>query len=355
MRFSVNDRIAESIFRIGGQDENALTAALSICISQSDRFLRTLLSELGIKNIHSKSLVHTEIRYQRHGSNHLEGITDIELLLEKRFHVIIEAKVGQAVPTIAQCVKYLPRFAHNVPENSKYLAVLLDSADTGIAGSYGKKEPSLRPYLRPLIWGRLHGIAQTISRRSTNPIEKFLLTQFCYFVGREYRMKSYEEEVWVVPVGTKPLWTDGLSFYDIPVKRHIYFHPAKRSRRRSIYFAPRAHGKVECVQKILRIDYDVAPKDYVPELSRFSWASQAHNVFHLTEPIALPSPVKSGKVRNTVFYVDFDLLLRAKTIKEAHQLKAARSRWSPLQLTAPSTSFDSFVKADAHATARTTS
>ena len=293
MDLFVNQRRAGSVFRIQGDDENALTGALAQCIAHSESLLRAVLRNVGIKNLRKHRLQSTCIFYQRHAKDRIEGITDIEIEIPGMLHVIIEAKIKAAVPTFQQCRKYLRRFNPTVPQER--LAVLVDAADAGIIDEYRSRNTSFENLLEPLLWASIYDEAQQILRRSRNDVEKYLLSEFCSFVEEEYYMKSFEEEVWVVPVSTRPLWQEGLSFYDIPLRHKIYFHPVKRSRRKAIYFARRAFGRVVHVQRILKIEYNKEPRQYIPELSTFPWSSQPYTIFHLGEPVKLPKPVKSGK------------------------------------------------------------
>ena len=324
MHLFVNRKQAASVFRIQGDDENALTGALAQCIAYSENLLRAVLRNVGIKNLRKHRIQSARIFYQRHAKNRTEGITDIEIEIPGMLHVIIEAKIKAGAPTLRQCQKYLKRFNPGVPQ--KRLAPLVDASDVGIIDEYRFRDTSFENLLEPLLWASIYDEAQRILRRSRNDVEKYLLSEFCSFVEGEYYMKSFEEEVWVVPLSTAPLWQEGLSRYHIPLRHQIYFHPAKRTRRKAIYFAPRAFGRVAHVQRILKIEYNKEPKQYIPELSRFSWSSQPYTIFHLGEPVKLPKPVRSGKIWDRLVYCDFDLLVNAQTIDEAHKQTMARRK-----------------------------
>src|SRR5262245_48783588 len=78
-----------------------------------------------------------------------QGITDIEIRLSDHFHVIIEAKVEMAVPTIEQCRKYLPRF-HGEP--SQKLVTLIQSPDRVLLNGYAKQDRALSKLLVGFHW-----------------------------------------------------------------------------------------------------------------------------------------------------------------------------------------------------------
>lgn len=76
------------------------------------------------------------------------------------------------------------------------------------------------------------------------------------------------------------------------------------------------------MQRILKIEYNKEPRQYIPELNdrqRFPWSSGSYTIFHLGNPVKLPKPIRSGNIRNRVAYCDFDLLVNAQTIGEAHK------------------------------------
>ncbi len=316
-------RQVESIFRLFGADENTLTASLAICLSRSKSLLRKLLCEIGLKNIHGNKLEQAEITYQSHGATHVDGITDLEILVPNCLHVIVEAKIGSSIPGLSQYRKYQSRFNDSVLQNFQRLVTLVDSGDAGKLTYNVRPEPVLH---KVITWGWFYKISQQLLRGRSDVTERYFLTQFGYFIDKEYQMKSYEEEVWVVPQAIKPLWEKGLSFYDIALERRIYFHPEKRSRKKAIYFAPRAHGQVEYVQKILSVEYGESPKDYIKELSHIDWASTPHTIFRLGDKVKLPKPVPSGKIWNRVAYVDFDLLTGATTIDDAQKATIKRAK-----------------------------
>src|SRR6185295_8592934 len=103
-----HNRAVNSPFGLLGTDENALSFALGYTFQQCMPLLQWFLKQIGIEGVYQSSLQQARIDLQRCASG--QGITDIEIHLPGRFHVIVEAKVGLAVPTIEQCRKYLPRF-----------------------------------------------------------------------------------------------------------------------------------------------------------------------------------------------------------------------------------------------------
>ena len=129
-----------AFFASGGDDENALTGALAQCIAHSERLLRMVLRNVGLKNVRAPNLQSARVFYQRHVEDRKEGITDIEIEIPGILHVIIEAKIKAAFTDIEQCQKYLGRFSPTI--SRKRLAVLVDAADIGIIDEYRSRNPS---------------------------------------------------------------------------------------------------------------------------------------------------------------------------------------------------------------------
>jgi hypothetical protein len=75
-------------------------------MQQCPRLLQKFLAAVGLKRFRLTRLVNAEIRLQ---SKHDTGITDIEVILPGRLHLIIEAKVGLNFPTFGQCKNYIER------------------------------------------------------------------------------------------------------------------------------------------------------------------------------------------------------------------------------------------------------
>jgi hypothetical protein len=131
-----HNRLVRTPFGLLGTDENALSSALKYTFQQCLPLLQWFLKHIGISGIHQSSLQKARIDLQRHRSGDSDqGITDIEIHLPGHFHVIIEAKVGLAVPTIEQCCKYLPRFLET-NERCQKLVTLVQSPDNSFVTDY---------------------------------------------------------------------------------------------------------------------------------------------------------------------------------------------------------------------------
>ena len=127
-----HNRLVNSPFGLLGTDENALSFALGYTFQQCLPLLQWFLKQVGIAGVYQSSLQQARIDLQRGATG--QGITDIEIHLPGHFHVIVEAKVGLAVPTIEQCRKYLPRFKTTNEPIQKLVAVVQSPDQTFCQG-----------------------------------------------------------------------------------------------------------------------------------------------------------------------------------------------------------------------------
>jgi hypothetical protein len=147
-------RTVSTPFGLLGTTENALTFALGYTFQQCPALLRRFLRDVGIASVRSNLLVSARISLQRRSSVAGRDITDIELHLPGRAHVIVEAKIGLSVPSLDQCLKYLPRFLATA-ESRRRLVALVESPATDFIERYQAESPELRNLLAVYQWSRL--------------------------------------------------------------------------------------------------------------------------------------------------------------------------------------------------------
>lgn len=307
-------------FGLLGRDENALTFALGYTMQQCPRLLQKFLAAVGLKRLRLASLANAEIRLQ---SRHDTGITDIEVKLQHKLHFIIEAKVGLNLPTLGQCKKYTKQLkSSTAPE--RRLVVLVDREASRTLERYRERDKDCSQFLIWLYWAELREIVSNLAKEyAPDSNEGRWARAFFDFVEREFHMRTYTDEVWIVPAQTKPLWTGGWSFYDTHVKGKIYYRTKKDryTNRKPLYIALRAEGKVEFIQRVLTVEDEIKPVDRLPQLKKVkgSWPSESHTIWYLSEPVALPRAIPTGDptMRARHVWCDIDILLSSSTIKEA--------------------------------------
>ena len=321
-----HDRLITSPFGLLGTDENALSFALGYTFQQSSPLLQWFLKQIGIAGVHHSSLQNARIDLQRHRSDAGQGITDIEIHLPGHFHIIMEAKVGLGVPTIEQCRKYLPRFeATNEPVQK--LVSVVQAPDQSFVTSYGKEDKKLSKRLVGFNWPQLFPeCVRLMLGKSVPPHSKEWVRSFYKFLDQEYGMKAFTTEVWILTIDTKPLWENGMSFWDIHQKYSLYFdrtHPTVRP----LYFAFRVNGQVNAIYRVSRIEHSIPIIDLVPELVNLQadWLKMPYTIWHFGTPVPLANPLRTGSgMYNRRVRCDLDLLLTCKTVQEVEEQMGKR-------------------------------
>jgi hypothetical protein len=299
-------------------DENALTFALGYTFHKCPRLLQRFLSAIGVAGVRFSSLAQAQIDLQRHGaSSGFKGITDIEIHLPGSLHVIIEAKIGLDFPSLEQCVQYYPRLA-NSNTLHKRLVALVQAPDTSFAHRYKKSSTKLNDILKAYNWSEL--LKECVEMTKTygpDTSEGRTIRWFYNFLDQEYRMKAFTTEVWIVPAATEQLCSNGWSFLDTHLKRKVYYRPDQQSMR-PLYIAFRANGRIEELHRVIRIEHETPPIQYVKELASVKdWPKSPHTIWHLDDPVKLPQPIPTGgSLWQRRVACDMDVLLSSKTVKE---------------------------------------
>lgn len=326
----VGQRAVTSPFGLLGNDENALSFALGYTFQQCPVLLQWFLKQIGISGLRGTALQNARIDLQRHrGGESSQGITDIEIHLPGHFHVIVEAKVGLAVPTIEQCCKYLPRF-DETNEPIQILVTLVQSTDDSFVTKYGIEEPELLERLVCFNWAWLFTeCIRIVMGRSVESEAKAWVRSFYKFLDQEFRMKAFTNEVWILAISTEPLWPNGMSHWDIHQKYRVWWD-YKEHTVRPLYLAFRVDGNLDSVWRVNRIEHGVPIKAVVPEMKKINndWPNDPCTVWHLEPPVRLPEPIRTGGgMYNRRVRCDFDLLLTCKTVLEIEQaMKERRDR-----------------------------
>ena len=317
-RFFAYDRAVDTPFGLLGNDENALSFALGYTFHECPLFLRRFLSEIGVTGVRKNEMADVRIDLQKYGT---EGITDIEIRLDRAFHVIVEAKVGLSIPSLDQCSRYAKKL-DNASEPLKRLVALVQSGDESFVAKYFAQAACLKEgLLKVYNWGNfIPACVHLMATHGPTSQSGMVLQWFYRFLEREYQMKTFTTEVWILPVDTKPLWPGGWSFLDTHLRRKVYYDSSARRRAvRPLYIALHADGKVNAIHRVLSIEPATAPIEYVPELANHQaeWPRLPHTIWRLDEAVSLPKsiPVGGGMFARDV-RCDLDVLLTSESVKQ---------------------------------------
>jgi hypothetical protein len=323
------DRLVKTPFGLLGTDENALSFALGYTFQQCTPLLQWFLRAIGVSGVHQAALQRASINLQQHRSGEPgRGITDIEVHLPGQFHVIIEAKVELAVPTIGQCRKYLPRF-HDEP--SQKLVALIQSPDSALLEGYAKQDRALSERLVGFHWADfIPECIRLMLSTSVSAHEKEWVRSFYSFLDQEYLMKAFSTEVWILPISTEPLWPNGMSHWEIHRKYRVWWDYREHSVR-PLYLAFRVDGKLDSIWRVNSIEHDTPIIDRVPEMRQIkdAWPKKPATIWHFDPAVSLTHTIRTGGgMYNRRVRCDVDLLLSCETVQEIEAAMSKRRRKS---------------------------
>jgi hypothetical protein len=189
MKIIAYGQTVRSPFGLRGRDENALTFAMGYALSQSPSFLQAVLRAAGLGGLSRNSLERADIHLQRRGHGKT-GITDVEIVVDKLRHVIIEAKVGLAMPTPDQIAKYLERL-QETSAKQKRLVVLTDQPTDAAKPLVSQLSSASKDLVTALQWCDVQdAAARVLHTKECGRAERPWLRNFVRFVEEDYQRAS---------------------------------------------------------------------------------------------------------------------------------------------------------------------
>jgi len=323
----INHRLVTSPFGLLGTDENALSFSLGYTLQKCLPLLQWFLKHIGISGIQLSRMRDVRIDLQRHRSEDSgRGITDIEIHLPGYFRVIVEAKVGLATPTVEQCCKYLPRFEKPHEPYEKLVALVI-SPSTDFVESYARQNQELSSRLVGMNWSEfLPQCIRYMQSKSIGVESKRWVRSFYTFLDQEYELKAFSTEVWILSTSKKPLWSNGLSHWDIHQKYRVWWD-YKEHTVRPLYLAFRVDGILDAIWRVNKIEHEVTILGRVPEMKNIKedWPRMPCSIWHFDPPVKLPNPIRTGGgMYNRRVRCDLDKLLACETVLEIEQAMKQR-------------------------------
>lgn len=305
-----------SDYQLIGHDENALTYALGHCLSFDREFLSSFLRRCQFKGVTSANVSHAEIRLQK--KEHEAGIVDLEIFIQDRLQLIVEAKVGEGYPTIAQVRTYIKRLEDRGIQSKVVVLTKItdDKVKNSLKRQFGKQ-------IGFLTWSDILELSQKLAEHDDST---FNLRAFSAFMKEVYDMIiNAEEEVWIVPLAKWKAKGQNISVADLHVKYGFWVMGEKRVRR-SLYMGFRYDGHLKYIGRIKRIDYGLKSSQIAPKPAEEFWSKkyEPYDVVRLEKLIPFPNKLRSGDIHSRHIYCDFDLLLTSASILEAESLMRKR-------------------------------
>lgn len=200
-----------NFFDLLGKDEDALSKAFAFVLASGSKAYSEFMKYLGFSYLREKShfpSVQIEIQKKRK-----EGVTDIEIYFEGKYHIIIECKINKN-RIMSQRRKYIPSF--NPKVKAKLLCFITQERESNLLNEKGVK-------VRYFSW---LDILDIFDKKVF--FENRLISEFLKFAQRSYKMKTIRE-ILVQDLGkTKAI--DRFKRNNLYVRDETYGNP--------LYFAP---------------------------------------------------------------------------------------------------------------------
>ena len=183
----------QSVFRLAGGDEDALTFALGFLLAHDPVFCATLLKELGVV-----SRRHFKDGY----SIHLQEVTERgfgrrDVVVEGNgTRIVLEAKVGGAEPTVAQLVKYAEE--SNLWEQYDTRAVVsLTQVELSAATADKVRSELSKLNIRfyAVQWHQIVKFVMSYTPSNDSAISRYLFNEFIRYIRSDYQMGYYDAEI----------------------------------------------------------------------------------------------------------------------------------------------------------------
>lgn len=242
-----------NIFTLHGGREKVATQAVGFVLANSpaflDKFIESLKDDIKISD---RDVEEIKIELQKHrveqvGEEPRWGFTDIEVGIEGKFCVIIEAKKGWGAAHKDQLQKYAYSFTE--ADGDAYLMTISQS-DKGehetIPGSFKKDIPVIHR-----SWGKIQDIVKHARKGWDNSEwENSLLTHLYVHLTKYV---AYDRgNVCIVPLSAGRKASQKYSFREIVTKGNGYFHPIDRYPEEQVpeYLGFRWRAKLHLLHKI---------------------------------------------------------------------------------------------------------
>jgi hypothetical protein len=316
MSLSLYGEIIDTFFDLLGKDENALTMALGWNLNQNYHFLMNFISKTISLDVVIKDVY---VYLQRPGNDN--GFTDIELIINEKYHLILEAKKGWNLPSKGQISKYKKRYKKSTPKNNFFI-VISDCKRDFALGQIRKFDLKFPVYYT--TWRDIIDIID-FSYKQSNNFQKKLLNEFRDFVeGVKMSGNQGSNEVFCVSLSKRKAFDSNITWIDIVEKYDIYFYPVGSNwpKEPPNYMAFRYDGKLQAIRHVENFEISDKLDQFVPVPEK---EYSLHFVLELGPSFKPKNEVRNGNIwSNGRVWFDLDTVFNCNTIKEAIEISKER-------------------------------
>ena len=188
----------QSIFRLVGSDEDALTYALGFLLAYAPTFCAKIVRRFGVA---------PRKTFKRGYSIHLQEVTDPgfgrrDIVIEARgMRIVIEAKIGGSEPTAGQLLKYAGECKlWNQYEIRAVVALTQTELPTVTREKVRSKLSEQRICFYDVQWHQILDLVLGYRTSDDSEASRYLFDQFIRYIRRDYRMGYYDAEILIQDV-----------------------------------------------------------------------------------------------------------------------------------------------------------
>lgn len=315
-------RNVKSVFQLLGDKENDITSSLCWALVKCPIFLKAVVRRVCGVDANPEEVI---ILNQQFDS--ATGITDIEVLDGRTFHIIFEAKRGWVLPGADQLTRYSTRqdFVSKCVEHKHIVS--LSECSQMYADMYLPFHEVNGIPVSHLSFAEVHQMA-IASRPASNNEQKHLLDEFTEYLGGVMTLQNKTSN-WVYVVALSNGHYEGceLSWIDIVTKRNKYFCPVGGNgwpKEPPNYIAFRYGGKLQSIHHIESYTVSRNIHNEIPEMPDEEW-KENHFVYSLGPAIIPAKTIRTGKIYPSGrVWAMLDTLLTSDTISEARDISQRR-------------------------------
>ena len=183
----------QSLFRLVGRDEDALTYSLGFLLAHDPKFCAKLLRSFDLTLPRG---------FGGDYSVHLQEITgpgygrrDI-VIAAPGIRLVVEAKIGGSLPAEEQLLKYAAEKELWEPYAHRYIVALTQvEFPATTAREVGAKLDEKGINFRPVQWHNVLEVAIRHRPANSSAVSRYLFDQFARYIRRDYQMGYYDAEV----------------------------------------------------------------------------------------------------------------------------------------------------------------
>lgn len=320
----LHSRPVHTVFDLLGDKEDDITYSIGWGLAQSDAFAQALLAKAYGKR---KVGEPTAIRLQE--SIRHQGRMDVEVETEE-LRLIVEAKRGWDLPTLTQLKLYVPRLKKTEPQQPMLLVIAESSAEWVALQKLPESIEGIP--VRYMSWADVASLVASTANKCRSNSEKRLLRELHRYLKGLMNMQDVSSNlVYVVSLGTGPLYPGGPSFESFITEKNICFQPVGGPGRWPVtpanYLGFRSHGRLQQIRHVESYEIHDHPWELVyPGVGKkLGWANSPHFYYKLGPVIEPPQPVPTGGLYgNGRHWCAIDLLLTSKSVREARDKTQGR-------------------------------